>query len=150
MFLVGDDSVDREARIQTLLAAQPPIAVILGAVHVEWTVRRAIIALGCSPNVVIRERLLRCHGLDQYKALWKDEVVTVRQAPPLTQVVTRWAELRNGFELRHRLVHGASSCTADYAASRVEALLAAAADIRAFCLRQGVDLHVRLPVRRKC
>src|SRR5215475_13660113 len=105
MFLVGDDSPTREARIRAQIATEPPVAVILGAVHVEWTVRRAILELGHSPNVVLRERLLRAHGLDQYKDLWKAEVVLMRHAPALPQIVRQWAELRSAFTLRHRLVH---------------------------------------------
>jgi hypothetical protein len=149
MFLVGDDSPTREARIRAQLATEPPIAVILGAVHVEWTVRRAILALGRSPNVELRTRLTRTHGLDQYKDLWQTEVARARRQPTLPHIVRRWAELREAFLLRHRLVHGASTCTAGYAAPKVTVLLEAAADIRAFCHTQGVDLHARLPVRRK-
>jgi hypothetical protein len=117
---------------------------------VRWSAgRSAILALGCSPSVVLRTQLVRVHGLDQYKNLWQAEVVGARHAPALPQIVRRWAELRKAFTLRHRLVHGVSSCTADYAAPKVAVLLEAAADIRVFCHDQGVDLHARLPVRRK-
>jgi hypothetical protein len=149
MFLVSDDSPTREVRIRAALTTEPPLAVILGAVHVEWTVRRAILALGRSPNVVLKVQLTRAHGLDQYKDLWKTEVVQARHVPTLPQIVGRWVELRKAFTLRHRLVHGASSCTADYAAPKVTVLIEAAADIRTFCRTQGVDLHARLPIRRK-
>jgi hypothetical protein len=149
MFLVGDDSPAREARIRAFLSTEPAIAVILSAVHFEWTVRRAVLALGRSPNVAIRAQMLRCHGLDQYKDLWRAEVVAGRRAPGLAQVVRRWPELRRAFALRHRLVHGALSCTTDHAAPRVEIMLAAAANVRSFCAGQGVNLHERLPVRRK-
>lgn len=149
MFLVGEHSVTREARIRALLTAEPPIAVILAAVNVEWTVRRAVLALGRSPNRDIRQRLVNCHGLDKYKELWKAEVSRGGRLPTLPQVVREWAELRKAFVLRHRLVHGANSCTAVYAMPRVEVMLAASADIRRFCADQGVDLHDRLKVRRK-
>jgi hypothetical protein len=145
MFLVSDSSAAREARIRAFLAHDPSIAVVLGAIHVEWTLRRAILALGRSPNVVLHEQMRLCYGLDRYKELWHDQVV----APRLPLVVRRWADLRAAFRLRHRLVHGAATCGADYAAPRVAALLEAAADVRAHCLTRGVDLHARLPVRRK-
>ena len=61
MFLVSDDSPTRELRIRAALTTEPAIAVIVGAVHVEWTVRRAILALGRSPNVVLRVQLTRAH-----------------------------------------------------------------------------------------
>ena len=88
MFLVSDDSPTRELRIRAALTTEPAIAVILGAVHVEWTVRRAILALGRSPNIVLRVQLTRAHGLDQYKDLWKAEVVQARHAPTLPACAT--------------------------------------------------------------
>lgn len=148
MFLVGDASDAREARIRSFLRSEPPIAVILGAVHVEWTLRRAVLALGRTPNVVLRQQMARCHGLDQYKELWRVEVAAGGRAPTLPHVVRRWPELRRAFLLRHRLVHGASACGADYAAPKVEVLLESAANLRAFCAGHGIDLYARLPVRR--
>jgi len=49
MFLVKDDPTEREKKILGFVPNEPAIAVILAAVHFEWTVRRAIIAL-CGKN----------------------------------------------------------------------------------------------------
>ena len=63
IFLVGQDSPTREARIRAVLTTEPPVAVILGVVHIEWTVRRTILALGYSPNVMPRKAFTLRHRL---------------------------------------------------------------------------------------
>lgn len=148
MFLVQDSSTAREARIQQLSVEDPTLSALLAVIHVEWTVRRAIIALGTSPNVEIRKKLEKGHGLDNYKEHWKIEVSPNTQKR-LPEVVKNWEGLRRSFRLRHRLVHGASSCGHEYAQVRASWALAAAADVREFCRVHDVDLDARLPVRRK-
>lgn len=148
MFLVKDSSSSREERIQKFLSEDPSLSALLAVVHFEWTVRRAIIALGTSPNVVVRAKLRHCHGLDKYKTCWKEEVYP-RYAMRLTEVVEDWQGLGRAFSLRHRLVHGSTSCGADYATARVEWSIAATQNIRKFCAEQSIDLDVRLPVRRQ-
>ncbi|NJK29468.1 MAG: hypothetical protein HC790_01255 [Acaryochloridaceae cyanobacterium CSU_3_4] len=149
MFLVSDQSSTREQRILEFLETECAIAVILSAVHFEWTVRRAIIALGSSPNVEIRKDLKSCHGPEKYKLLWKKEIHVPKNQLPLTKVVKNWEDLSKAFKLRHRIVHGVSSCGSEYAEPHVTSFLSAAKDIREFCKQHQVDLYVRLPVRRK-
>lgn len=148
MFLVQDSSTAREARIQQLSVEDPTLSALLAVIHIEWTVRRAIIALGTSPNVEIREKLEGCHGLKKYKNLWKDEVFPNTQQR-LPDVVKNWDDLQRSFRLRHRLVHGVSGCSHEYAQVRTSWALEAAADMREFCSVHNVDLDSRLPVRRK-
>lgn len=150
MFLVKDKFEDREKRIRQFLDSEPPIAVILAAIHFEWTVRRAILALGTSSNKDIRNKLKNCHGLDGYKDLWNYEVcLCSKNIQPLTEVVTNWQKFKEGFEFRHKLVHGVESCSKKFASPKVEAILTAVAGIRDFCNKKGVSLESRLPVRRK-
>jgi hypothetical protein len=148
MFLVQDASTAREARIQQLSVEDPTLSALLAVIHVEWTVRRAIIALGTSPNVEIREQLEGCHGLKRYNKLWKDEVRPNTQKG-LPDVVKNWENLQRSFRLRHRLVHGVSGCSPEHAQVRTSWALAAAANVREFCRVHDVDLDSRLPVRRK-
>lgn len=148
MFLVRESSVDREARILQLLEVDPAWAAVLAAVHVEWTLRRAIVALGCSPNVAIRQRLERCHGQRDYKVLWQAEV-TPRTGVRLPDLIRDWEGLLRAFRLRNVLVHGVRSSTREYAAPCVRWAIDAARDVRHFCADRGVDLHARLPVRRR-
>jgi hypothetical protein len=47
---------------------------LLAVIHFEWTVRRVIIVIGTSPNVVVRAKLAKCHGLDKYKNVMKHAI----------------------------------------------------------------------------
>jgi hypothetical protein len=148
MFLVKDSSLSREEEIRQILNRDPSLASLLAVIHFEWTIRRSIIALGESPNIKVREKLQFCSGHVQYKDMWKDEVfpkVSLR----LPQVVKDWDSLVRSFKLRHKLVHGISSCGFDYAKDRVDGAINAAIDVRAICTTHKVDLDSRLPVRRQ-
>ena len=147
MFLVQDSSEAREDRIQQFLDEDPALSALLSVIHFEWTLRRAIIALGHSPNVVVRSKLKVCHGLDKYKDVWKDEV-TPKVEQRLPEVVRNWQGLGRAFSLRHKLVHGVGSCGRDHATDRVHWAIDAAKDIRSVCSKYDVNLDVRLPVRR--
>ncbi|WP_017294009.1 hypothetical protein [Geminocystis herdmanii] len=124
------------------------LSLLLAIIHFEWTVRRAIIALGTSPNVEIRKKLRDCHGAEKYKAVWKDEVFPQKNKR-LPEVVTDWEGLLKAWSLRHRLIHGASSCGKDYAKDKVISALHASKDIRDFASSNKVDLDARLPVKKK-
>lgn len=150
MFLVQDSSVSREERIKQFLDEDPSLSALLSVIHFEWTVRRAIIALGKSPNVVIRVKLRGCQGLDGYKDLWRDEVFLndQRNITRLSEVVKNWQGLGRAFRLRHRLVHGATSCGTEYAKERVNWAIDATNNVRHICKVEGINLDSRLPVRR--
>ena len=150
-FLVDDKQPDRHAKIKSFLAnRENVIAVLLAAADFEWTVRRAILALGASPNADIRSGVLKhCSGLDKYKEAWTKEVKRNR-AKGLADVVPNWGPFKEAFKLRHTLVHGVSGTTGKhYAEARINLILAASAAVSAFALEQGVDLYSRLPVRQR-
>ena len=148
MFLVKDDSESREQRIRQMITDDPALAALLSVIHFEWTARRAIIALGSSPNVIIRQKLDGCHGHRAYKDQWKAEVVP-RYGKTLPVVVNNWDGLLKAFKLRHGLVHGAVTCEPSYAAERAGWAIAATRDVRAFCAAHGIDIDARLPIRRQ-
>lgn len=147
MFLVLDWPT-RVDRIRAIARREPVAAAILAVVHFEWTLRRTIIGLGSSPNDEVRRASMRINGIDRLKDLWKDEVVA-RGASNLPSVVRNWSALLDAYKLRNRLVHGAESCSAEYARRRIESAVLAAADVAAFAERYGLSLDRRLPVRRK-
>lgn len=147
MFLVKDSSLSRENRIKQFLNEDPSLSALLSVIHFEWTARRAIIALGTSANVEVRKKLEKCHGLDNYKDVWKDEVFP-RVQLRFPQAVNNWDGVVRAFRLRHRLVHGATSCGIEYARERVCWAIDAANDVRSVCINHGIDLDSRLPVRR--
>lgn len=147
MFLVSDSSQAREDKIKQFLADDPSLSALLSVIHFEWTIRRAIIALGTSPNVIVRSKPRNCHGIDKYKDLWKDEVFpNIQQRLP--EIINNWDGLSRAFRLRHRLVHGTTTCGQEYACERVYWAINAANDVRMVCLANGINLDSRLPVRR--
>lgn len=151
MFLVNDIPQRRHTKIRSYLPGEPVVAILLAAVEFEWTVRRAIIALGTSPNKKIRECVLRsCHGPEQYKDAWKAEV-KLRFGKRLPDIVTNWQDLRStAFKLRARVVHGISGMPSSKKTSEaVEILLKASHDINQFAAAHHIPLFgKRLPVRR--
>lgn len=75
MFLVSDSLAQRQSRICEFKGQDASIGAVLAAIDLEWTIRRAILALGTSPNKVIRDDVLaNCHGLGRYKEAWGAEV----------------------------------------------------------------------------
>ena len=134
--------------IRSFLADDPSLAALLAVVNVEWTLRRAIVALGTSPNAVVREQLRYCHGHEKYCDVWKAEV-TPRTGRRLPEIIADWEGLKRAFKVRHVLVHGVRPISFDYAAQRAEWALAATNDIRGFCVSHHVDLDARLPVLRR-
>ena len=145
MFLVGDTADERRERILKFLAAEPAIAVLLAAIHFEWTLKRAILKLSDEPTASLRAELARVYGLDTYKAAWREHVV----AATLPQIVRNWSEVTQAFKLRNALVHGAVGCSARFAKPRVNALLKAAAAMQGFANSRDHDLYSKLKTRRR-
>ncbi|MFO0905740.1 MAG: hypothetical protein U0939_22220 [Pirellulales bacterium] len=151
MFFVNDTVVQRHKKIQAFVATEPVIAVLLGAADFEWTVRRAIIALGESPNMDIREKTLNgCHGLDAYKTAWKKEIQP-RYKSALAEVIPQWQFFREqAYPLRHKIIHGViGTVGADYAGERIAAMLNASRALCEFAGQHDCDLYQRLKVRRR-
>ena len=150
-FNLQDSFAVREKSILDMLeGGYPGISVITAAANLEWTLRRAIVALGVSPNKDLQKRLEKTSGLRKYAALWKKEV-SVRHGQELEALIDDWDQFVDStYQLRHRLVHGAlTRTTRDYAKPRVDAILLATSKVLGYASSRGVDLHMRLPVRRK-
>jgi hypothetical protein len=152
MFLATDLSEHRHKKIRSFLPQEPVIAILLAAVDFEWTVRRAVIALGTNSNRFIRDEVLnRCHGADDYKDAWKAEVKR-RLGKGLPEIVTNWKFLKEEvFLLRHQVIHGLRPMPSSRKTQeRVEAFLTASKAIWEFALLHETPLFgTRLPVRRK-
>jgi hypothetical protein len=152
MFLATGSLENRHRKIRSFLPAEPVIAILLAAIDFEWTVRRAVIALGTSANRDIRDRVLnRCHGANDYKNAWKTEV-KVRLGKGLPEIISNWKFLKeDAYLLRHQVIHGLRGMPSSRkAAERVDAFLEASKAVASFAFDQGVQLAgKRLPVRRK-
>lgn len=152
MFLVSDTQRERHELIRSFLSKErAPIAVILAAVDFEWTLRRAILALGTTSTKHIREHVIyKVSGLKLYKEKWKEEVKP-RFGIDLTGLITHWSDLSDAFDLRSRLVHGESgTVTPEYANPHVNHILKAAELLEAFAKeKDNRSLYGRKIIRRK-
>lgn len=63
MFHVNDSISERQAQIRSLA---PRVGIFLAAADFEWTLRRAILALGQCPTTSIRKELRGVAGLKKY------------------------------------------------------------------------------------
>lgn len=147
MFLNGDSAEDREQRIRGHGETEPLLALVLATVHVEWTIRRACIALSGMPNAIIRRRLRKCSGLLKLNMEWID----MTREPSLRSIMGEelWLHLTRVFDLRNKLVHGERTASLPYARELLQVALLAAESVRDFASSRGVDLYNRLPVRRQ-
>lgn len=150
MFFVADKPKHKREKILHYLDREPMIAVLLAAANFEWTVGRCILFFSVLPNIVVREELAKCHGLDGYKTTWKQLLVQEDSTiPVLANVIKLWKEFREAFELRHKLIHGRGTCSRNMAENPVGLMLAAAEDLYEFAFSIGKDLNDRVPVRRR-
>ena len=148
MFLVNDTLAERHEQIRSL---EPFIGVILAAADFEWTVRRAILALGTRPTKDIRQDVLgRVSGLERYKNAWKEEVYP-RLGKHLAEIIPQWEFFStDAYKLRNRLVHGVKGTVGeDYARERMESILAASRALNDFAETLGEPLYGRAIRRLK-
>jgi hypothetical protein len=145
MFLVNDTIEQRQSKIRSFAHRnEPVIAILLAAADFEWTVRRAILALGKSPTKVIRHRFQqeKKGGLAAWKEYWKEEVKP-RFGTDLASVVPDWEQLyTKSFPLRHKLIHGAQGIVgSNYAERTVETILAASWAVAKFAKDKGEPIY---------
>jgi len=150
MFLVSDTLEVRQQMVRSFVPDEPFIALILAAADFEWTVRRAILALGKSPTKQLREVTFKyCSGLGKYQKCWKSEVGS-RLQRALDEIVPDWKHLKEAYELRHELVHGATGTTSTkFATERVDTMLAASEAVARFAQAQMSPVYGRLRRRLK-
>ncbi len=150
MFLASEPAQYREAKIRKWLYTEPSIALLVAAVHFEWTICRAVLFLSSRPNQEIRKEVAVVYGLEKYKDFWCMEIVSLRGGHSLPSIVSDWKAVTDAYKARHSLVHGRDRYTRNMAAPHVEALLNAAAKIREYCEHLvGVNFHAQLPSRKK-
>jgi hypothetical protein len=151
MFLVSDTLNDRQQRIRSFDNEDVIIGVLMATMDFEWTLRRAIIALGFQKNATVRNGVLaNCSGLDRYNEAWRQQVKP-RFHVTLPSIIPDWEFLKTqAFPLRHRLVHGIKVVTGvQFARDRRDCLLDASKAVVDFADEKRVDLYGRLPVRRR-
>jgi hypothetical protein len=150
LFFVSDRKELKERRITEMLGTEPMIAVLLAAANVEWTIGRSILVFSQSPNMDVRDRLDKTHGLKGYKELWKKELRSHDPSfPGLACVINGWDEFSAAFNLRHKLIHGRGTCSRNMATNPISRMLLAVDDLYSFAESWGIDLNARLRIRRR-
>ena len=144
MFFVTDTLETRQSKIRSFVKTEPAIAVLLAAMDFEWTVRRAILALGVSPTKAIHAQFgaTNSGGLSGLNEHWKLEV-TPRLRIGLPAVVPDWNQLKTkAFVLRHKLIHGVQGNTGiNFAGRVVEQILAASSAVAKFAEANGAPVY---------
>jgi hypothetical protein len=152
MFWVNDTLHNRQSTIHRFSSREEiVVGYLLAAADFEWTIRRAILALGIRATRSIRtETLAKCHGDESYKDAWKKEVFPSR-GTRLPDVVPDWHGLvTKAFPLRHRLIHGIVGAPGfAYTKERRDIYLSASEALVRYASALEVNLYYRLPVRLK-
>ena len=104
MFLAGEPAQYREAKIRTWLHTEPSIALVVAAVHFEWTICRVVLFLSSRSNREIRKELAAVYGLEKYKDFWRMEIVSRRGGYSLPSIVGDWKAMTDAFKARNRVV----------------------------------------------
>jgi hypothetical protein len=130
-----------------MIVEDPAISLLLATANFEWTFRRIVIALGITPNVDLRIKFKNYVGLEKFKILWKEEVSFKQKQPAITTVIKNWNELKKGFELRNKLIHGVESTTKYFAEPKILSILEATNYLREFSISNNYNPEDKLPIR---
>lgn len=154
MFAVGFGSEKREKAIRRIAARDKTTAVILAAVHFEWMLKRAILALGSSPTAVLREQLEDVYGLETkpgrlgFKDVWHQEVARRFKNAALGTVLGKLTQIKqNALKIRGRVIHGNGTVRSIEADKAVELFLEAGSKLRDFAAKHSIDIDAKLKVR---
>ena len=155
MFFISDSQASRHDHIRSFLNDESAtIAVILAAIDFEWSIRRAILALGTSATKQIREVVFAdLHGgYKDYADVWKREVANWL-GQSLSAVIPHWSRLASkkdgAVRLRGQIVHGAQVAVwANVARPHVDDWLSASVLLEGLAQKNQTSLYKRI-VRRK-
>jgi hypothetical protein len=141
MFTYKETVQKRREKIEGFLTKDlSAVAVIMAAANFEWTLRRAILALGKKPTAILRKKIEKTSNINRYKDLWKEEVVEGVKGLPA--VIPEWADLRESYKIRNELVHGNKGTTGlGYARKRVDVFLSAAEALNQYVISKGAAIY---------
>lgn len=155
-FLVRDGLVNRHNMIRKIYRDNVALGIHLAHNNYEWTLHRAIVALG--RKMQVKPRLLQVGkglSLKQYTKIWDGLFVKTTESlsvMPLMKIVKEWESFsKKGFILRHVVAKSHNGDVAvDYREENLEILLSATEDVYTYLQSLGVDLYARMqPLRTK-
>jgi hypothetical protein len=146
-FLVKDKQKDRHKKIRSYLTDEDcSIAVLLATIDLEWTIRRSLYALSNASLAELREE--RISGLDRYARNWEKKL---KMDFPLKLEISSWEELKEAFELRNALTHGAQGSSGlKYCTKQVSRMLEASVALYEFGINHNpsVNIYKRLSSKK--
>ena len=142
MFTYRETIQKRQEKIESFLTREhSAVAVIMAAANFEWTLRRAILALGKKPTSELRKEINGTSSLDNYKKIWSNSVISGIDKS-LPAIISNWSQLKKAYELRHELVHGNKGTAGlAYAKRQVDVFLSASEDINNIVIFQGATIY---------
>lgn len=142
MFTYRETIQKRREKIESFQTKEySAVAVIMAAANFEWTLRRAILALGKKATSDLREEIKGTSSLDAYKKLWRNSV-TSGIDKILPDIIQNWSQMIEAYELRHELVHGNKGTTGlGYAKKQTEALLSASETLNDYVISKGAAIY---------
>ena len=157
MFFVSDSQQNRHDLIESFLKEDTAtIAVILAAIDFEWTIRRAILALGCSPTKHIRLEILgnknKSGGPDAYKKAWNAEPYQYLKKR-IDEAIPHWSRLTDSklgaLRLRNQIVHGIrGSVSLELATDKVRDFLEASKCLEQLARDNNTSIYKRIERRK--
>ena len=161
MFLVSDGSREKRKQIiSRITKIDVTVGMLLSAVDLEWTLRRAILKLSGLPTKEVRKRLEGACGISSYKAAWKELVCLGRSGfKSIVAIVddygkdagakSLWKSLLKAFSARNIIVHGVKGVIrTEDVVEFTDTLQSATDSLAAYCEGHGENVFERLKVRR--
>ena len=142
MFTYRETNHKRREKIESFLTKEySAVAVIMATANFEWTLRRAILALGKKATLDLRSEIKRTSGLNAYKKLWLNSVISGIDKS-LSGIIPNWSQLNKAYDLRHELVHGNKGTTGlGYAKKQTEAFLTASETLNDYVISKGAAIY---------
>jgi len=152
IFLVRDGLVNRHNMIRTIYRDNVALGIQIAHANYEWTMHRAILALG--RRFQVKPRLLQVEkglSLKQYTRIWDglfvkpDDKLSLR-IKPLMDIIKDWENFsKKGFILRHVVAKThKDEVAAGYREENLEILLSATEDLYKYLKSMGIDLFARM------
>lgn len=141
-FLVNDGSENREKKIREIARDDHTHAVVLAAIHFEWTIKRTILKLRRSPAAKLGKQLESVSDLRSYEKIWRLEIRSNNKRPALKTVLgKRITELqRKTFEIREKIVQGKDTVKKSEVMKAIDLYLDASKKLRDFATDNGENL----------
>lgn len=150
-------SENREDKILKMIKQEPTAAVILAAVHFEWTIKRVILKLGISPTKELRNKLEDVYSFEdrgnkraEYKSIWEAEISKRFNNSALGTIVGSIGKLKSeGIHVRNNIVHGNGTIPKVKAQKAVKRFFLVTKKFRDFAEIHGENLDASLNPKRK-